>query len=120
MMLPILIHLINYENKELSLIDKILEVIGNLIKLAEIYTRQIIENLIDGIFEKLSTNLNDYKIKYSYIHLLIEIIKNSPTISYNKIIEKNNSEIIIKILNYYQDRELKIRESIGKLIKVFH
>ena len=119
LMLPILIHLTNYENKELTLIDKILEVIGNLIKLAEIYTRQIIENLIDGIFEKLSTNLNDYKIKYSYIHLLIEIIKNSPTVSYNKIIEKNNSDIILKILNYYQDSELKIRESIGKLIESF-
>ena len=119
MMLPILNHLINHENNELSLIDNILEVIGNLIKLGEIYTRQIIENLIDIVFEKFSKSLNGYKIKYSYINLLIVIIKNSPTISYNKIIEKNNSEIIIKILNYYQDSELKIRESIGKLIGSF-
>ena len=119
LMLPILNHLINHENKELNLIDKILEALGNLIKLGEIYTRQIIENLIDSVFEKLSKSVNKYKIKYSYINLLIKIIKNSPTVSYNKIIEKNNSEIILKILNYYQDSELKIRESIGTLIESF-
>ena len=119
LMLPILNHLINHENKELILIDKILEALGNLIKLGEIYTRQIIENLIDSVFEKLSKSVNKYKIKYSYINLLIKIIKNSPTVSYNKIIEKNNSEIILKILNYYQDSELKIRESIGTLIESF-
>ena len=37
-MLPILIHSLDYGNRDLKLIDNILETIENLIKIGEIYT----------------------------------------------------------------------------------
>ena len=122
MMLPILIHSINYGNREIKLIDNILETIGNLIKIGEIYTRQIIENNIDSLFDKFSNeykNFKDNRIKYSNINLFTIIIKNSPLIAYNKIIDKNNIEIVLKIIEFYQDKQIEIRNSIGKLIESF-
>ena len=123
MMLPILIHSLNFGNRDLKLIDNILETIGNLIKIGEIYTRQIVENIIDSLYDKFSNNsknLKDNKVKYANLNLFSVIVKNAPLIAYNKIIDKNIIEIVLKIIiDYYKDKQLEIRLSIGKLIKSF-
>jgi len=123
MMLPILIHSINYGSRDIKLIDNILETIGNLIKIGEIYTRQIVENIIDSIYDKFSNNskiLKDNKVKYANINLFTIIVKNAPLIAYNKIIDKNNIEIVLKIIiEFYKDKQYEIRLSIEKLIKSF-
>ena len=122
-MIPILIHFLNYGNRDLKLIDNILETIGNLIKIGEIYTRQIVESLIDSLYDKFSNNsktLKDNKVKYANINLFTVIVKNAPLIAYNKIIEKNIIEIVLKIIiDYYKDKQIEIRLSIGNLIQSF-
>ena len=51
MILPILVHIIYYNNKSISSIDDLIQTIGYIIKKGGIYTRQIIENNIDSLFD---------------------------------------------------------------------
>ena len=87
MVLPILVHLIYYNNRTVNELDSITDTIGSLIKDRGIFIRQIIESKIEELFDKFSNDSASFKFentKYAMIKLLSVIIYNSPTISYNK------------------------------------
>ena len=76
-MKKLLIHSINYGSRDIKLIDNILETIENLIKIGEIYTWQIVENIIDSLYDKFSNNskhLKDNKVKYANLNLFTVIV----------------------------------------------
>ena len=122
MILPILVHIIYYNNKSISSINDLIQTIGYIIKKGGIYTRQIIENNIDSLFDKFSNDSKTYKYentKYGMINFLAEVIESSPLIAYNKIIEKSTFEIFLKVIDNFKDNNQDIRNSVGYLIKIF-
>ena len=122
MILPILVHIIYYNNKSISSINDLIQTIGYIIKKGGIYTRQIIENNIDSLFDKFSNDSKTYKYentKYGMINFLAEVIESSPLITYNKIIEKSTFEIFLKVIDNFKDNNQDIRNSVGYLIKIF-
>ena len=122
MVLPILVHLIYYNNRTISELDKIINTIGSLIKDRGIFIRQIIESKIEELFDKFSNDTASFKFentKYAMIKLLTVIIYNSPTISYNKITDKSTFEIFLKILDNFKDNKEEIRKAVGSLIGKF-
>ena len=122
MVLPILVHLIYYNNRTVNELDSITDTIGSLIKDRGIFIRQIIESKIEELFDKFSNDSASFKFentKYAMIKLLSVIIYNSPTISYNKITDKSTFEIFLKVLDNFKDNKEEIRKSIGDLIGKF-
>ncbi len=122
MMLPILVHIIYYRNKSISEISDLMKTIGYIIKKGGLYTRQIIENNIDSLFDKFSNDSKTYKYentKYGMIYFLAEIIENSPLIAYNKIIEKPTFEVFLKVIDNFKNNNQDIRNVVGHLINIF-
>ena len=122
MVLPLLEHLIYYNNRTIPELDDIVYTIGSLIKDRGIFIRQIIEPKIEELFDKFSNDLSSFKFentKYGMIRLFSIIIYNSPTISYNKIVEKSTFEIFLKILDNFKDSKDDIRKAVGNLISNF-
>ena len=90
---PILMHIIYYCNRNIEQYDIVTKVIGNLINKCGTYTSQIIESHVNSIFDKFKKEQSfkyEYT-KYAMISVLKEFLKNSPVISYNKIIEAYDS-----------------------------
>ena len=114
-MLPILVNILNSQNDN-SFLEKINYTIGRLIKIGGIYTRKIIENYINFIFNKFLKNPN---LKIPNLLLLCKIIENSPLVAYNKITEKNLFQIFLKTLEDYKDPNKIIRDLICELIGQF-
>ena len=116
---PILMHIIYYCNRTIEQYDIVTKVIGNLINKCGIYTSQIIESHVNSIFDKFKKEQSfkyEYT-KYAMISVLKEFLKNSPVISYNKIIEAYESFNDI-ILNYKDTKEY-IRYATQSLIREF-
>ena len=91
--IPILfINLFLEENlKNIEAIHDITKFIGKLIKIGNTHIFGLIEDLIDTIFHNIfNENSNESNLLYAFINLLNEIMKNSPSISFNNIIIKNN------------------------------
>ena len=102
---PILMHIIYYCNRTIEQYDIVTKVIGNLINKCGIYTSQIIESHVNSIFDKFKKEQSfkyEYT-KYAMISVLKEFLKNSPVISYNKIIEAYESfnDIIKRFVSLY-------------------
>lgn len=116
---PILMHIIYYCNRNIEQYDIVTKVIGNLINKCGTYTSQIIESHVNSIFDKFKKEQSfkyEYT-KYAMISVLKEFLKNSPVISYNKIIEAYDSFNDI-ILNYKDGKEY-IRYATQSLIREF-
>ena len=116
---PLLMHIIYYCNRTIEQFKRVIKVIGNLINICGTNASQIIESHVDSVFEqfKKEQNFKCEYTKYALICVLTEFLKNSPVISYTKIIEtfKNFSAIIS---NYKSPKDY-IRFASQKLIHEF-
>ena len=109
----------NIKNKQA--IHELCEFIGQLIKKGNTNISGLIEEIIDTIFlDILKENPNEYNIYYAYIHLLSEIMKNSPLVSFNSIIMKNGIENFTKLQEIcFKSKSDLIREMFGELTTNF-
>ena len=109
----------NIKNKQA--IHELCEFIGKLIKIGNINISGLIDEIIDTIFlDILKENPNEHNIYYAYIHLLSEIMKNSPFVSFNSIIMKNGIENFTKLQEIcFKSKNDMIREMFGELTNNF-
>ena len=121
--IPILfINLFLEENlKNIEAIHDITKFIGKLIKIGNTHIFGLIEDLIDTIFHNIfNENSNESNLLYAFINLLNEIMKNSPSISFNNIIIKNNLGNFISLMEQNCcNKNDKIREMSVELTASF-
>jgi uncharacterized protein YoxC len=122
--LPILVQKLLHTNiKNLSLIEKLNNTIGHLIKIGGIYIQRFLIEDIDKVFKNLSlekiNNKNENYIFASILHIC-KIIENSSLFTYNKITEPKIFGIFRKIIEYIKDQRYEVRYAIGELIKQFN
>ena len=116
---PILMHIIYYCNRSMEQFNKIIKTIGNLINVCGTFASQIIESHVDSMFEQFQKEQNfkyEYT-KYAMISVLTEFLKNSPVISYTKIIE--SFKHFAGIISNYKSPKDNIRFASQKLIHEF-
>ena len=104
----------------ISLVEDINNITGKLINIGIIYSRQVIENQIDQLFQNLS-NENDLKNekKILIILLICKIIQSSSLFAFNKLTEKKNFQTLKHLLDNYKDPKKEIREVVYELVYQF-
>ena len=107
-------------NNNITLIEDINNITGKLIKIGVIYSRQIIENYIDLLFNKLS-NENDSKNdnKRLVILFICKIIQSSSLFAFNKLTEKKNFKTLKNLIDNFKDPKPEIREVVYELVYQF-
>ena len=116
---PILMHIIYYCNRTIEQFNRVIKTIGNLINVCGTNASQIIESHVDSMFEQFQKEQNfkyEYT-KYAMISVLTEFLKNSPVISYTKIIE--TFKYFADIISNYKSPKDNIRFASQKLIHEF-
>ena len=91
--------------------------IGKIVNRCGSHAAQLIEFQIESIF-KNDDHLNKEQKKCAWINLLSEFIKNSPVITYNKLIETFH-EFFRLIKHNYKHKDESIRNSISFLVNQF-
>ena len=106
-------------------IEKIVNTIGDLIKLDNISLQKFIETNINKIINSL-TKPNEMKNtiiengKFYNILLLSKIIENCSLFAYNIITIEENFKNFQKIIRNFKDPKITIRYAVGELIKQFN
>ena len=106
-------------------IEKIVNIIGELIKLDNISIQKFIETNINKIITSL-TKTNEQKNakmeqkKFYKILLLSKIIENCSLFAYNIIIKEENLKNFQKIIRNFKDPEISVKYAVGELIKQFN
>ncbi|MCQ2817651.1 MAG: hypothetical protein MJ252_10335, partial [archaeon] len=116
---PLLLLMVFRLNLDKTQFDLVTSTFGNLIKLCGVTSSQIIENQFKAIFENFS-NEENFKFefsKYALINCFTELIKNSPVISYNQIIDYYG--LFKEIIENYKNPKEHIRIAIMNLIKEY-
>ena len=105
-------------------IEKIVNIIGDLIKLDNISIQKYIEGVINKIITTL-TKYNEQKnaikenAKFYCILLLSKIIENCSLFAYNILTKEENFKNFEKIIKNLKDPKLVVRYAVGELIKQF-
>ena len=118
---PILVSKFYLTNQNISFLEELNNTIGKLIKIGVIYSRQIIENNIDSLFNKVSNEnyLKAENSKCAIILFICKIIQSSSTFAFNKLTEKKNFQIIKNLIDNFKDPKKEIRELVYELIYQF-
>ena len=118
---PVLVSKFYLTNENILFIEDINNIIGKLIKIGIIYSRQIIENNIDSLFNKIS-NENYLKIentKCAIILFICKIIQSSSSFAFNKLSEKKNFQILKNLIENFKDPKKEVRELVYELVYQF-
>ena len=118
---PVLVSKFYLTNENILFIEDINNIIGKLIKIGINYSRQIIENNIDSLFNKIS-NENYLKIentKCAIILFICKIIQSSSSFAFNKLSEKKNFQILKNLIEYFKDPKKEVRELVYELVYQF-
>ena len=120
-MFPSLISRYYLTNQNILNLEEINNTIGKLIKIGVIYSRQIIENNIDSLFNKISNEsyLKAENTKCAIILFICKIIESSSLFAFNKLTEKKNFKILQNLLENYKDPKKETRELVNELIYQF-
>ena len=120
LMVPILINsLYQIKSQNSSNIDKLNNLIGNLLQKGGIYIRELIENTIDDLLEQFIDDekyMDDGNRKIISIQLFCQIFKNSSLLAFNKIIAKDGMNSFLRVIDCYKDNKKEIRIMTGELI----
>ena len=104
-------------------IEKIVNIIGELIKLDNISLQNYLENKINQITSSITVEQRDTKnenSKFYNILLLSKIIENCSLFAYNIITNEKNFRNFQKIIRYFKDPKIIIKYAVGELIKQFN
>ena len=106
-------------------IEKIVNLIGDLIKLDNISIQKYIETNINKIINSLTkqTEQKSAKIenaKFYYILLLSKILENCSLFAYNVITKEENFKNFQGIIKNFKDSKTTVRYAVGELIKQFN
>ena len=97
---PVLVSKFYLTNQNISFLGELNNTIGKLIKIGVIYSRQIIENNIDSLFNKVSNEnyLKAENTKCAIILFICKIIQSSSLFAFNKLTEKKNFQILQNLI----------------------
>ena len=106
-------------------IQKIVNTVGDIIKLDNISIQKYLENTINKIIITLTKQPEQKKerienAKFYSILLLSKIIENSSLLAYNIITKEENFKNLTKIIENFKDSKLTVRLAVGELIKQFN
>ena len=106
-------------------IQKIVNTVGDIIKLDNISIQKYLENTINKIIITLTKQPEQKKerienTKFYSILLLSKIIENSSLLAYNIITKEENFKNLTKIIENFKDPKLTVRLAVGELIKQFN
>ena len=118
---PVLVSKFYLTNQNISFLGELNNTIGKLIKIGVIYSRQIIENNIDSLFNKVSNEnyLKAENTKCAIILFICKIIQSSSLFAFNKLTEKKNFQILQNLIENYKDPKREIRELVYELVYQF-
>ena len=118
---PVLVSKFYLTNQNISFLEELNNTIGKLIKIGVIYSRQIIENNIDSLFNKVSNEnyLKAENTKCAIILFICKIIQSSSLFAFNKLTEKKNFQILQNLIENFKDPKKEIRELVYDLVYQF-
>ena len=121
-MFPVLVSRFYLTNLNIEYLEEINNTVGELIKIGVVYSRQIIENNIDSLFNKISSNesyLKSENTKCAIILFICKIIQSSNLFAFNKLTEKKNFKILQNLLENYKDPKKETRDLVYELVYQF-
>ena len=118
---PVLVSKFYLTNQNISLLEDINNIVGKLIKIGVIYSRQIIENNIDSLFNKVSNEnyLKNENTKCAIILFICKVIQSSSLFAFNKLTEKKNFKILQNLIENFKDPKNEMRELVYELAYQF-
>ena len=117
---PVLFNYFYLMNNNITLIEEINNITGKIIKIGIIYSRQIIENNIDLLFNKIAENEPKNENNKKLIILFIcKFIQSSSLFAFNKLTETKKFKTLKNLLENFKDPKQEIREVIYELVYQF-
>ena len=119
--IPFLINMLS-KNIDINGINKVNLTLKHLIKLGGNNTRKIVEDNLEALIKKFTTDKRSFKYettKLSYIQFFFTVLKSSPAIFYSYFTQNNNMKSFWRILDNFQSSKQEVRIIIGKLIMQF-
>ena len=122
--LPVMIKSLNKINinaQNITTINRMYFYIGKYLNKGGIYIRELVEKNIDILLEIFNPKKPKPKdnAKLISLKLLSQILKNSPTLSFNKLVAKDCFDTFLNVTDCYKDANKDIRVANGILIYNF-